>query len=693
MSRAPSRRPVLPLAASAVVATAALLLATAAPDAAHAQSTPLPLRPPAAVYVAGDGPGEFRSPEGVFMYDRSGRIVVADTGNHRIQVFHPNGTFAYAIGGPEPGDGPGEFRSPVGVHTGRYNEILVADTGNHRIQVFHPNGTFAFQFGTNGDGPGELSYPASVTYDWVYREFMVADTGNDRIQVFRTNGSFAAQFALHDIPRGVLDTGQNYSRYGNLSGPTGAMHLDGFPIVAVADTGNDRIVIFLHDPIANFRPISLVDFQPTLGSHGTGDWEFDGPRSIDVQHGLNIIVADTGNHRVQALNIGNPPIHYFSLGSNGTGPGEFLSPAAASQATGGAIGGAFAVADTGNHRIQVFHQNRTLNFILGLPGNGTDGGGGGTPTDGGGGGTPTDGGGGGTPTDGGGGGTPTDGGGGGTPTDGGGGGTPTNGGGGGTPTDGGGGGTPTNGGGGGTPTNGGGGGTPTNGGGGGTPTNGGGGGTPTNGGGGGTPTNGGGGGTPTNGGGGGTPTNGGGGGTPTNGGGGGTPTNGGGGGTPTNGGGGGTPTNGGGGGTPTDGDTCSISLASASLDVRAAPGAASPSAVQVLTNTGSLDLAGVVVSVTPWYIDPVGAPPYGAGHAALPATLTELSTAGSAVPRSFAALSADGTAPLAPGLPPGDSSSLWFRINLGGLTGLMGGGELVQYATYLVECVAPPPPA
>ena len=115
-----------------------------------------------------------------------------------------------------------------------------------------------------------------------------------------------------------------------------------------------------------------------------------------------------------------------------------------------------------------------------------------------------------------------------------------------------------------------------------------------------------------------------------------------------------------------------------------------------MKNTGSLDLAGVAINATPWYVDPVGAPPYGAGHAALPPTLTELSTAGPApAPRSFVALSADGTAPppgaapLAAGLPPDGDRSLWFRINLDGRPGPDGAATLVQFMTYVAECASP----
>ena len=85
--------PALLLIGAVSVALAALLpAAVAPPNAAHAQATP-PSVPPIGNYTAGGGDGQFRSPEGIAMY-RDGTLVVADTGNHRVQVFSPNGTHA-----------------------------------------------------------------------------------------------------------------------------------------------------------------------------------------------------------------------------------------------------------------------------------------------------------------------------------------------------------------------------------------------------------------------------------------------------------------------------------------------------------------------------------------------------------------------------------------------------------------------
>lgn len=66
------------------------------------------------------------------------RLVIADTGHHRILVVWKNGQIQYTIGGPNPGRKDGifsesTFNSPQGVAI-RNNIIYVADTENHLIR-------------------------------------------------------------------------------------------------------------------------------------------------------------------------------------------------------------------------------------------------------------------------------------------------------------------------------------------------------------------------------------------------------------------------------------------------------------------------------------------------------------------------------------------------------------------------------
>ena len=303
-------------------------MSTASNHEAFAQVTP---PPPADIL--------FKSPSGISVHN-NGTVFVADTGNHRIQVFHPNGTFIFAFGSE--GSGEGEFLSPRGIDVTKStninrSKIVVADTGNHRIQVFHANGTFDFAFGSEGSGNGNFSSPEGVATRRATGGIAVADTGNHRIQVFSFDGIFRFAF------------GSEGSGEGQLLSP-GGVGMTSIERFYVADTGNNRTQYFVFDG----------SFDSVIGSNGTGDGEFDGPRSVN-DGWAHTTVADTGNHRA-SLFAGSTFLR--SVGSEGSGEGQLLSPE-------GAATGVFYrtyVADTGNHRIQVFHVNGSFAFSFGSEG-------------------------------------------------------------------------------------------------------------------------------------------------------------------------------------------------------------------------------------------------------------------------------------------------------------------------------------
>ncbi|XP_055976623.1 NHL repeat-containing protein 2 [Sorex fumeus] len=83
-------------------------------------------------------PSPLLFPGKVTVDDVSNRLVIADTGHHRILVVEKNGQIQYSIGGPNPGRKDGifsesAFNSPQGVAI-MNNVIYVADTENHLIR-------------------------------------------------------------------------------------------------------------------------------------------------------------------------------------------------------------------------------------------------------------------------------------------------------------------------------------------------------------------------------------------------------------------------------------------------------------------------------------------------------------------------------------------------------------------------------
>ncbi len=81
----------------------------------------------------GVGPGELTAPQGVAV-DPRGRILVADTGNHRIVRFDSTGAAIDQFGGF--GSDDGRFDRPTDVATAGTLGIWVLDRGNERIEKF-----------------------------------------------------------------------------------------------------------------------------------------------------------------------------------------------------------------------------------------------------------------------------------------------------------------------------------------------------------------------------------------------------------------------------------------------------------------------------------------------------------------------------------------------------------------------------
>jgi len=144
--------------------------------------------------------------------EKSGNIIVVDSGNNRLQVFKPDGTFVGKCG--RAGSGDGEFNQPWGITLDKDGNIYVADWKNHRVQKLSPEGKFLMKFGQYGkieepEGayavtmfgpyvaageetkgyptPGALNHPTDVAVD-TDGDIYVADWGNHRVSVFDSEG-------------------------------------------------------------------------------------------------------------------------------------------------------------------------------------------------------------------------------------------------------------------------------------------------------------------------------------------------------------------------------------------------------------------------------------------------------------------------------------------------------------------------
>lgn len=134
-----------------------------------------------------------------------GTLYVADTWNHRVSVFTPDGKplrqWGTFFNGQEDPAGlamhPGDFYGPRGIAVGPDGLVYVADGGNGRVLVFRPDGTPVRVIGSRGSGPGQVLdiHGVAVRADGTVA---VADPDNARVQLFGADGMFLSSVPVPD---------------------------------------------------------------------------------------------------------------------------------------------------------------------------------------------------------------------------------------------------------------------------------------------------------------------------------------------------------------------------------------------------------------------------------------------------------------------------------------------------------------
>ncbi len=98
----------------------------------------------------GRDPSEFVWPIGIAINPIGKHIIVADSNNHRVQIFESNGNFVKSVGSQGTRDGQFDCISDVTVDA--MANLYVVDRHNHRIQIFDRYCRFLRVLGS---GPGQ----------------------------------------------------------------------------------------------------------------------------------------------------------------------------------------------------------------------------------------------------------------------------------------------------------------------------------------------------------------------------------------------------------------------------------------------------------------------------------------------------------------------------------------------------------
>ena len=175
----------------------------------------------------GSGQVQFNDPRGVAV-TQDGRIVVADSVNHRLQVLTAEGAFIATVGSKR--SQPLQFDYPWDVAVDHNEKLFVTEYGNNRVQVLNADLTYSHCFGSKGAQPGEFNRPCGIAID-PNGIIFVADRNNNRVQKFTPEGKLLA----------VIDSKGEGG--GRLNGPHG-LCVDGNGILYVTERRSNTVSMF-----------------------------------------------------------------------------------------------------------------------------------------------------------------------------------------------------------------------------------------------------------------------------------------------------------------------------------------------------------------------------------------------------------------------------------------------------------------
>jgi DNA-binding beta-propeller fold protein YncE len=169
----------------------------------------------------------FKRPTGIAIDKGAGRLYVADTLRHCIDVTDLSGNVLAHFG--TRGSAPGEFNFPTEVFL-HGDDLYVVDAMNFRVQIFDRQGTYRGQFGSLGDRPGSLFRPKGLGVDSEGNIYLV-DASMEVVQVYSRQGQLLFTF------------GRTGNRTSEFELPSG-LWIDPRDRIYVADSYNHRVQIF-----------------------------------------------------------------------------------------------------------------------------------------------------------------------------------------------------------------------------------------------------------------------------------------------------------------------------------------------------------------------------------------------------------------------------------------------------------------
>jgi uncharacterized protein (TIGR03437 family) len=304
--------------------------------------------------------------------DPQGRVLVADTINHRIRRFAPGGLITTIAGGSESlgaDDIPATEAglTPVGLAVDKAGNIYIADA-SERIRVVNTSGIIYSiagapgVLGFQGDGAAAssalLNNPYGLAVDALGNVY-IADTGNNRVRTISLSQ--------------IINTIAGATHYSGDSGPAVSAVMFKPSFVTLDNSGNllvsdqDNHVVRKIDASGK---ITTIAGTGAFGSSGDGGpataaqlWS---PQGLAVDSAGNLYIADPDTYSIRMVTPAGTITKIAGSGKIALGDGgPALQAAVAPQGIALDNQGNIYLADTNNNRIRRIAANGIITTLIG----------------------------------------------------------------------------------------------------------------------------------------------------------------------------------------------------------------------------------------------------------------------------------------------------------------------------------------
>ncbi|MBL1353724.1 MAG: tetratricopeptide repeat protein [Zetaproteobacteria bacterium] len=374
----------------------------------------------------GEQEGELSQPVDL-VYSQQGRIYIVERGAQRVSVFSPDGVFLFSFGDTSAEKGL-NLTNPFQIAVDQWDRVYVLDNGQgSRISIYSSKGELLKQmasvniqmyfpkkpklqaldvtldgrlilqdktsgkiifldwekgklldsFGTKGQGRGQFDAVQSLEFDDASKKLFIADSKNKKVEVFQTD-YVSKVTPLHADLMSVqkssvlktvcsisyiytkdsilcLNDDENSVRILNLEGKEQKVLKAKFKTPKRASFNQNMLLILDKQNIKIFNRTGV--FQFSIGKHGSKKGEFS--KATDLAVAGRIYVADTGNHRIEVFSRNG--VFFKEMGNGKNGDIQLKEPVAIAVDSKEQV----YVADQGVGLIYVLNQQGDVTDVLG----------------------------------------------------------------------------------------------------------------------------------------------------------------------------------------------------------------------------------------------------------------------------------------------------------------------------------------